>query len=312
LALLLVFLFADPTHAAPEVLLRVRPHVVVSPQSEVKLAQLVEAEGLSPEASRRLQEISLSRAPEFGERQELESVTLTSILRPIVQMERQLRGGRVHLSIPKVVIVDTVKREITDQLVKDELLQAWQPLCEECRLEIEGLSLPLVQGVRDWTLKIKAELPRGSFSVPVSGVRQDSSPFQAWVSGRLLTKRKVPVANRIFQMNERVQPEDFEWQFRDTALAMDGIPEEDDIIGRQVKRAVRAGDVLWRSLLEKDKAIRRGDLVTVRSGESQWEVSINVVAQQDAYVGDTVNLKHPKNNTPLVGRVVGQGEVELR
>jgi flagella basal body P-ring formation protein FlgA len=285
---------------------------VVSPHSEVKLVQLVEAEGLSPEATRRLQEILLSRAPEFGERQELANATLTSVLRPIVQMERERGSSKVHVSIPKLVIIDTVKRDITNDRVRDELLQAWQPLCEDCRLEIEGLSLPLVQGVRDWSLKIKAELPRGSFSVPVAGIRQDSSPFQAWISGRLLTKRKVPVAKKIFQINERVQPQDYDWQYKDTSLAMDGIPEDSEIVGRQVKRGLHAGEVLWKGNLEKEKAIRRGDLVTVKSGEAMWEVSVSVIAQQDAYIGDVVNLKHPKNGTQLAGKVVGQGEVELR
>ena len=47
-------------------------------------------------------------------------------------------------------------------------------------------------------------------------------------------------------------------------------------------------------------------------GEKNWEVSLSVVAQQDAYIGDIVNLKHPKTNTTLVGQVTGQGEVELR
>jgi hypothetical protein len=37
-----------------------------------------------------------------------------------------------------------------------------------------------------------------------------------------------------------------------------------------------------------------------------------VIAQQDAFVGDIINLKHPKTNTVLVGKVTGQGEVELR
>jgi flagella basal body P-ring formation protein FlgA len=52
--------------------------------------------------------------------------------------------------------------------------------------------------------------------------------------------------------------------------------------------------------------------VTVKSGEKNWEVSISVIAQQDAFVGDIINLKHPKTNTVLVGKVTGQGEVELR
>ncbi len=75
---------------------------------------------------------------------------------------------------------------------------------------------------------------------------------------------------------------------------------------------LRAGDTLWLGLIEKEKAIRRGELVQVKSGEGLWEVSMTFVAQQDAVVGDVINLKNPKTNNVLTGQVTGFGEVELR
>ncbi|HMN69254.1 MAG TPA: hypothetical protein PKC28_11995, partial [Bdellovibrionales bacterium] len=187
-----------------ETLLRVRPHVVVAPGTQVRLAQLVDAQDLSDEGRRQLGSIILSSAPEYGERQEIANANLTALLRPIVAAERQASKGKVLVVIPKSVIVDTVKREIAADLVTGELTQAWQPLCADCKLEVEGLSLPKIQGVRDWSLKIKAELPRGSFSVPVEIVREDGSPAPAWVSGRLVTKRKVPVLKRMMSAQERL------------------------------------------------------------------------------------------------------------
>lgn len=174
------------------------------------------------------------------------------------------------------------------------------------------MSLPAIQGVRDWTLRLKAELPRGSFSVPVSIIREDTAPVNAWISGRVVAKKKVPVLRRIMAANERLQDKDYAWEFRDVSFAMDGVPAAEDMIGRQVKQMMRAGDIVYSGMIVKEKAIRRGEMVQVRSGAGMWEVTMMVVAQQDAVIGDTINLKNLKTNNILVGQVTGLGEVELR
>jgi flagella basal body P-ring formation protein FlgA len=127
-----------------------------------------------------------------------------------------------------------------------------------------------------------------------------------------LIKRKVPVAKRIVNIGERVLASDFTWEYRDTSFAIDGIPLAEELNGKRMKQGLRANEVLFRGMLEKERAIRRGDLVQLRSSEGAWEVTMSVVAQQDAFVGDVIGLKNPKTNTMLMGQVTGQGEVELR
>lgn len=308
--MLIVTLWCDLS--AAEAMLRVRPHIVVSPNSDVKLSQLVDAQGLSTALQTTMDSISLSVAPAYGEKQELANANITSILRPLIQDERDRTKKSFHVVIPKVVVIDTVKRTMDPDMVRAELAQAWQPLCSGCQLEIEGLSLPKIDTVRDWTLRLKAELPRGSFSVPVDLVRENGSTSPAWISGRLVIKRKVPVAKKILNFNERVTEQDFNWEYRDTSFSIDGIPEADELAGKHLKQGLRADDILWRGMLEKEKAVRRGDMVQLKSSEGPWEVSMSVVAQQDAFVGDVINLKNPKTNNILMGQVVGQGQAELR
>jgi flagella basal body P-ring formation protein FlgA len=294
------------------VMIRVRPHVVVKPGTEVHLSQLMDTEGLSQESQKKIAAISVSKAPEYGEKQEISSANIVEILREIVQKERARSPESVHLVLPKTVIIDTIKRELSADLIGDELMEAWQPLCADCKLEIEALSPPVISGVRDWTLKIKPELPKGSFSIPVEIVRENGSPISAWVSGRLVTKRKVPVAKRMIGANERLLASDFTWEYRDTSYALDTIPSQDEITGKRLKQALRASDILWRNQLEREKAVHRGEVVQLKSGAADWEVSLSVVAQQDGYIGDIINFKNPKTNNMLVGEVVGQDEVVLR
>jgi flagella basal body P-ring formation protein FlgA len=109
-----------------------------------------------------------------------------------------------------------------------------------------------------------------------------------------------------------VQPGDVTWDYRDTSYSFEGIPAQDEIAGKRVRRGLRAGDVIWASALEKEKAVRRGESVQVHVGEGAFEVTLNAVAQQDAFIGDVVSLKNSKTNRLLTGEVVGQGEVELK
>jgi flagella basal body P-ring formation protein FlgA len=312
LKLLLAIFTLTGQLAFADAMLRIRPHVIVTPSSDVKLSQLVDAQGLSPELMAKMAGISLSVAPAYGEKQELLSANLTSILRPLILQERGRTQAKINLVIPKTVIIDTTKRDLDKDVVQLELLQAWQPLCADCRLEFEGLSLPRVEKIRDWTLRLKSELPRGSFSVPVDLIRENGSSASAWISGRLITKRKVPVAKRMFNLGERITAQDFTWEFRDTSYAIDGIPAPEELAGKRLKQGLRAGEPVWRGMLERERAIRAGELVQLKSSEGVWEVSMSMVAQQDAFIGDVINLKNPKTNNILMGQVTGRGEVELR
>lgn len=309
---ILPLLFLVGEMAAADAMLRVRPHITARPNSEIKLSQLVDGQGLSQQLTEKLATVALSIAPAYGEKQEIANANLTAVLRPLIQAERQRGGERLHVVIPKTVTIDTTKRDLNLELVKAELLQAWQPLCAECRLEIETLNLPKVGEIRDWTIRVKPELPRGSFSVAVDVVRENGSPTIAWISGRLIQKKNVPVAKRALTQGERVLAQDFSMEYRDTSFAIDGAPSLEDLNGKRMRQGLRAGDVLWKAMIEKERAIRAGDLVQLKSTDGVWEVSMRVIAQQDAFIGDVINLKNPKTNNTLVGQVTGQGEVELR
>lgn len=310
--LLPVLLFSISLRAAAEPMMRIRPHMVASPNSEVTLRQVIDANEISESTLKQLDQIILAKTPKLGERLELTNIALMEILRPIVQEERQRTNRQVVLVVPKVVTLDTEKRSLDTDTVTAELIQVWQPLCGDCRLEIEGLSLPRLSDVRDWKLKIKSEVPRGSFSVAIDLIRENGSVSSAWVAGRLINKQKVPVAKRALQIGERVQAADFLWEYRDTSYAVDGAPGPDELIGKQMKRGLRAGEIMWLGALEKEKAIQRGDIVQVVSKASGWEVSLSVIADRDAFVGDTINLKNPKTNSTMIGHVTARGEVELK
>lgn len=306
-------ILSRPTYS--DTYIRVRPNVFVTPNSPVKLSQLVDIQGVPKELQAKMAEISVSVAPLEGERQEINDENIMSVLRPLIQSERSKSSNRIQLIVPKVITLLTSRGVMTKDLIATELLQAWRPLCSACQLEISNLIVPQIQNlknVQDWSLNIKSELPKGTFTIPVQVIRTDGSSSTLWVNGRLTTKRRVPVANRILQFNDRVAPTDFNWEYRDTSYALDGVPTSEEIVGHKLRQGLRVDEILWKNMLERERAVRRGDLVQIRSTSGAWEITMNAIAQQDGFVGDTINLKNPRSNTVLVGQVIGQGEVDLR
>jgi flagella basal body P-ring formation protein FlgA len=298
--------------ARAETFIRVRPNVYAPPNSEVKLSQLVDSDGLSPSVQAKLRSIAVSKAPDEGERQEIDDANIMAVLRPIVQEERVRSKRQIQLIVPKTVTVVTSHNELDRKQIESELMQAWKPLCARCQLDIQSLNIPNVKNIRDWSLKISGDLPKGSFSVPMNIIRADGSPLSAWVSGRLIVKRRVPVATHLLNINERVTAKDFDWIYKDTSYAIDGIPTAEDLVGQRLKQGLRADDILWKNMLERERAVRRGDLVQIRSSSGSWEVTMNAVAQEDGFVGDMINLKTAKSNTTLVGEITGHGEADIK
>lgn len=287
----------------------VRPKVNWTAKGDPRLSDLVDVQNLSPAAVAELEGV---RIPLLG-RSMIPSEDLRHHLRPVVQAERARTGQNVTLKLPdQVSLLAQNDRPFTPEEVIAVLKAAWQPLCEECELEFQKISLPAIAHVIDWSLKPSTDLPKGGFTVPVELIKESGPAASAWVTGRLVIKRKVPVAKRMLSMQEQVAASDYTWEYKDTTLSYDGIPTVAELSGRRLKRAIRAGDVIWLSNLERQKAIRAGQPVQVRSKAAGWEVSLTVVAQQDAHVGDVIQLKNPKSNSVLIGSVVGPGEVEIQ
>jgi flagella basal body P-ring formation protein FlgA len=307
-----MFLFIFSISASAEEMVRVKSHIVVAPTSNVSLAQLLDLSGTSAEFLKSVQAISLTVAPDKGERIEISGSAVTSLLRDVVAAEKIRSAGNVRILVPSQIVVDTVKRTIDEKMVREELLQAWKPLCSDCELEIRNLSIPKVENIVDWSLKLKAELPKGSFAIPVEITREGAAPLQAWINGQTRVQRKIPVAKRLMNIGERITSADVALESVDVTYSIDGTPTLEELVGKKLRRAVRAADPIWSSYIEREVALHRGESVRVSSAEGIWEVSMNAIADKDAFVGDTVSLKNPRTNKILTGVVVAQGEVELK
>jgi flagella basal body P-ring formation protein FlgA len=293
--------------ARAEDTLRVRAEASVVAGAPVRLSQLVE----STESLGSLGDTVVRDGLAAGSSDVVSGARLNSWFRPIVSKARA-EGRVLRLGLPPKLIITASTREFTAATIASELIEGWRSQCGACRLEIEGLNLPQVGRVRAWSIKSLPTLPRGPFSVALEIHRDKAAPTVGWVSGRVLVKRRVPVAKRLLPVGERLRDDDFAFEYRDTAQAYDGIPEQKDLTGHKLVRPIANGDVVWKGSIERERAIHRGDLVQLRASDKDWEVSIGVIAPQDAVVGDVLNFKNTRTNATVVGRVTAPGQAEIQ
>lgn len=298
------------SRAEVNVKVQIRPYTNVSSVDRVSLAHVAELEGVSSVIVDELNKIILSDSPSRGEKRIFSNNAIADATR------KHGKQRLWQLIVPRKVVIENMGPSISEQAMRDELLTHWKALCAGCDLVIKDIQMPIIpQDLTDvpWTLEKEAKLPRGRFAHKILFSRPDRQAGIFWVSGQLEIRKKVPVARRVISINSRLTKEDFDFQFRDVTYATDSTPiTEEEIIGQAARLSMNAESIIWSNSLLREKAVRRGDVVRATVDESGWQVTLQSVAEQDGFVGDTINLRNPQSRKLITGKVTGIGEVKIQ
>lgn len=90
----------------------------------------------------------------------------------------------------------------------------------------------------------------------------------------------------------------------------DDLVDPRTVIGRQVTRTVREGEVLTAELIREVPLVRRGETVTVTARRGGIAVRTEARASEDGTLGQTIPLVSRDGKQRLMGRVVAFHEVE--
>ena len=285
------------------------------PVDEITLGDLIVARGVSPEALEKLQRVRLADVPSPGESRSFTGLGLEQIFRPLLREIETKTGEKINLRVPARVIVMRKSFRLLPTDVDRELKKSLAELCRDCQFEITSLSLPVVpaniSAGSTWSIHLKQEMPHGSFSVPLDVANEDGSRRTYWITGSVVITKKVPVASRSLNAGERVNDEDYTIESRDVTFASDVAPAPADFKTSLMSRAIAAGQVIWRSALRREMAVKNGDVVKVLAGADGWQISIDGIAQSAGYIGDTVNVKIPRTQKLVSGLLTEKGVVEV-
>ncbi len=289
--------------------INVKSSVSIVNKKYISLKDIVEFKNVSARLVKDIGDIKLSDAPAKGERKIFTNRAISKILR------KKLKGKGVKFKIPKYITVESPVYTITRNSVKAKLIGFWKTLCDECEFNITQINMPTIPAQyksNNWSLPEGGQLPKGSFNQHLR-VENGSQNVNFWITGQVKVLKIVPVLKRTLFVGQKIQPGDFEYKKREVTFLQNRVnPDKNQIVGKRVRRGLRSGEIIWLDSLERSKALRRGDVVTVVSSNSSWSIAIKAVAQQDGFVGDLVRLLNQVSNKIIMGKVISENLVELQ
>lgn len=212
------------------------------------------------------------------------------------------------LRVPSKIKVSFSTTPISKQEVERKIQNILQSRCHDCEYKVSVQSTPFpTQGV--WDLDYSQLAPRGGFLIPLrDGDRRNIK----WISGNIRVSKLTPVTTRMILQGERVQPSDVQLAMTDVTFAKDAPIGLSEIQGQVAARSIPLGNPLWISDLKREPAAQRGQVIKALVGDEGFEISVNVMAEENGFVGDVIKLKNMETQKPLSGMIVEKGVVKLQ
>jgi flagella basal body P-ring formation protein FlgA len=295
--------------------IELHPEVYVSEDKTLTLADIASFENIDSSVLSKLKALPLGQAPRLGEKHSYTSIFLSGLLRKALDKVPSVLRDSWVIHIPSKVVVSNQGYHLDSRILEEKLSKHWRGLCADCKFIVMNLIAPQIPEELQkypWEIRFTDSLPRGQFALPLEVKDDQNNSHLFWVRGQAQIQREVPVATRAINFGERLSDQDFELQWKDVTFAYDSFPAAMAIAGRKAGRSLRNGEPIFTGMLEREKALKRGDSVKVILSEDNWRVILNGVAEEDGYVGDTVKVRNEKSKKQISGVVNAEGEVVVR
>ncbi|UOE99922.1 flagellar basal body P-ring formation chaperone FlgA [Bdellovibrio reynosensis] len=304
---LFVFLINLQVFARPEV--TIPSSVEISQRQLMRLSDIAEVTNANPELLSFLESIVIREdARELLLSQKLESQEILKKVFAAMKSEPGLKKLNPSFKIPAEVHVAFSQTPISRQEIERKLLNNLRTRCSECEYKVTIQSTP-VPSTKQWELDFSELTGKGGFLLPV---RDGDLKQLKWISGTIRVSQLTPVANRLILQNERVQPGDVRMAMTDVTYSKDTVLRIEDIQGQLAVRSLPLGTPVWSSDLKREPAAKRGQIVKAILGDDSFEVSVNMQAEDNGFVGDLVKVKNLETQKVLSGIVIEKGVVKLQ
>jgi len=293
LALTLILLAAAPSGAA----VRVPPRVEVDTDT-VTLADLV------PGAPAGWAAVRLGPAPRPGRTRTLEAAWIRQRARAVGAADRLALPERVVVERPgarvgRDALVEAVRAAVRSQVGPDE----------EVRVLSVGLPGPVPRGDRE----LRPRLPEGglpsTFTVPVEVWVKGTRAATGWVRVEVFRGRPAVVLVRDARRGEVLGLDDVE--VRTARSGASTLSDPQQVVGKRLRRSLRAGTALRRQDLEAVPVVTRGDVVRLVARVGGVTASTLGKALGSAGIGEVVQVENLGSGRTVAGIVRGGGLVEV-
>lgn len=212
----------------------------------------------------------------------------------------------------KFIFEDSFKVTTTTQINKAELLRKISnhltAECNTCIFEIQISKLPFVNNSTMNFNAAEFELKKGSFMLPlVDAAAESIQSNRFFASGTWKVFKKVIVANKWMGQGYRLTADDLKEELKDITYINDKLLDRQDLIGKQIIRAISVNAIFTRDLLIVEKFIKKGDFVRLLVKDGPFEIEMNAQAESDGLEGDSIKVK--ANQKFITAKVISKDKV---
>jgi flagella basal body P-ring formation protein FlgA len=297
---LVVFLFSSLVWAKPEVVFT--SPVEVSARETMRLGDLVQISQPTEELLAVLDSVTIKTKDHY------EASEISSLIKNEMEANASLRKLNPSFRIPGDIKLQVSKTPISRAEVERKILNVLRARCGDCeyRVAIQNIPFP---ATGPWEIDYASIANKGAFLI---SVKDSDARGLKWISGTTRVSQMVPVATRLLQGGERVQVGDAKMALVDTTFVKDTGLALSDLNGQLLQRPIQTGNPIFSADLKREAAAKRGQVIRGISGSPDFEISLNLEAQENGFIGDTIRLKNPETQKVFSGLVVDKGVVKIQ
>lgn len=151
-----------------------------------------------------------------------------------------------------------------------------------------------------------------SLILPVTAQTSGSASAQQFISAQIRIRKNLWATNKQIAYNTRIEDQDLEMKMVDITFGKERPASKEAIVGALTTRSLAAGSAVFPADLKREPAVKKSQVIKAISGSADFEVSTNVTAEENGFVGDTVRVKTFEGNKILTGLVTEKGTVRLQ
>jgi flagella basal body P-ring formation protein FlgA len=134
--------------------------------------------------------------------------------------------------------------------------------------------------------------------------------WSIYVPVALNTYREVVIAQQPLQRGSTISTDQIQLKETDISLLRNQyFTDASTLIGKQVRRPIREGNVITADSVEEPLAIRRGDAITIVANSGPLTVKMQGTAMGDGRIGEQISVRNQSSEKIIKATVKGQGEV---
>lgn len=131
------------------------------------------------------------------------------------------------------------------------------------------------------------------------------------VRARLQAWQLVAVADTELDRGDIISSNDLQWVKKDLSTLRGYLTESELLVGKQLKRRVRRGDLLTPAMVAIPPVVKRGDTVLISLVSKAMSLTAKGTAASDGIPGDRIQVRNLDSQRNVLCRVTGPGRVSV-